>query len=634
MRIDVKKFLFIGVEQDREAFFAKAQEAGVIHFIEGGPATIKNLPDEIGDTLAAIKILRGLPPMEQEEIEEFALADGLVHKILQFRHRMDKLHEEERLVRSDIARVHAFGDFSQDDIAYIEREGNRKIQFYFSKRGVAAETPLPDEVLYVGSEHELDYFVAINKQPTQYPGLVEMRIDLPLGRLEQRQKAIAHELHDTERRLKGYEKYNTFLHQALVHQLNTFYLKSAKNGSTAILDDSLFVTTGWVPVTKINEVEKVVANNKVQMEEIAIEPEDKVPTYLENEGAHRIGEDVMRIYDTPSINDKDPSIWVLVSFAFFFAFIIGDGGYGFIFLAAALYIQYKNKGLRGWKHRFVKLIMILGVSCIGWGLLTNSFFGIEFSQDSPIKKVSVLNWLVEKKAAYHFERKDEVYHSWTKKIPELESAKDPHDFLEKGSKTYPSISSEFSSSIMMELALMIGVIHIIISMSRYLTRNWVNLGWILFIIGGYLFCIEYLGATSILNFAFNMDPNGAAPNGHYLMYGGLAIAVVVSIYKHKFLGLLEVMTAVQIFADIMSYLRLYALSLAGSMVTSVMNETASQIPFILAIVLLIFGHIINLTLSIMSGVIHGLRLNFLEWYHYSFEGGGRRFVPLEKMSPD
>lgn len=634
MRVDVKKFLFIGVEQDRAAFFAKAQEAGVIHFIEGGPATVKSVSPEIDNLMEAIKVLRGLAPMEQEEIEEFALADGLAHKILQFRHHIDKLHEEERIVRSEISRVHAFGDFSLDDVAYLEREGKRKIQFFSAKRGVAAENPLPDEVLFVGSEHELDYFVAINRQPTQYPGLVEMRIDQPLGRLEQRKKAIAHELHETERRLKGYGKYNTFLHQALIHELNTFYLNAAKSGSTAILDDALFVTTGWIPVTKIEAVEKVVADNKVQMEEIAIEPEDKVPTYLENEGVHRIGEDVMRIYDTPSKTDKDPSLWVLVSFAFFFAFIIGDGGYGFIFLAAALYIQYKHKNLRGWKNRFVKLIMILGVACIGWGLLTNSFFGIEFSQDNPIRKVSVLNWLVEKKTEYHFERKDAIYESWVKKYPELEAAKDPHAFLETGSHEYPSMTNEFSNSIMMELALLIGVIHVIISMSRYLTRNWIFLGWILFIIGGYFFCIEYLGATSILNFAFNIDPNGAALNGRYLMYGGLAIAVVIGIFKHKLLGVLEVMTAVQIFADIMSYLRLYALSLAGAMVTSVANDTAVQLPIILAIVLLIFSHIINLSLSIMSGVIHGLRLNFLEWYHYSFEGGGKRFVPLEKMQID
>ncbi len=45
-------------------------------------------------------------------------------------------------------------------------------------------------------------------------------------------------------------------------------------------------------------------------------------------------------------------------------------------------------------------------------------------------------------------------------------------------------------------------------------------------------------------------------------------------------------------------------------------------------VIILIGHIVNLGLCIQAGVIHGLRLNFLEWYHYSFEGGGRAFNPL------
>ena len=43
---------------------------------------------------------------------------------------------------------------------------------------------------------------------------------------------------------------------------------------------------------------------------------------------------------------------------------------------------------------------------------------------------------------------------------------------------------------------------------------------------------------------------------------------------------------------------------------------------------ILIGHLINMSLSIMGGTIHGLRLNFLEWYQYSFEGGGRLFNPL------
>ena len=48
--------------------------------------------------------------------------------------------------------------------------------------------------------------------------------------------------------------------------------------------------------------------------------------------------------------------------------------------------------------------------------------------------------------------------------------------------------------------------------------------------------------------------------------------------------------------------------------------------------ILLCGHGVNIVLGIMGGVIHGLRLNFLEWYRHCFEGGGRLFNPLRKVS--
>jgi V/A-type H+-transporting ATPase subunit I len=61
------------------------------------------------------------------------------------------------------------------------------------------------------------------------------------------------------------------------------------------------------------------------------------------------------------------------------------------------------------------------------------------------------------------------------------------------------------------------------------------------------------------------------------------------------------------------------------------NEIAGSIFFVGGILVIMIGHLVNLALAIMGGVIHGLRLNFLEWYHYSFIGGGKPFKPLEKI---
>lgn len=640
MRVDVKKFLFVGLENDRKLFFKRAQEAGIIHFIDTNtPAKIKEVPGEVNNITAAIKILRGLPIVEQEETEEFALADGLANKILQLKDNLDGLAEDERVLRLEIARVEAFGDFSLEDIAFIEEKGHRKIQFFCAKGGFAEREALPPELIFISSEHGLDYFIAINKHPVQYDKMAEVKIDQPLGKLIEKLKATQKEFYDTERRLKVYAKYNKFLHHALIYKLNTYNLHTAQDYAQLPLDNELFAVEGWVSVDEINALQHLVDKMKVHMEEIALEPTDFIPTHLVNEGLNRVGEDIVHIYDTPSHTDKDPSLWILFFFSFFFAMIVGDAGYGLIFLGTALWLRYKYGVLKGVGKRIWTLFLILCLACIVWGTLTTSFFGISFGLDSPVRKVSLLNWLIEKKAAYHFAHKDDTYQEWVKRMPQLKEAKNGHEMLmmatvKKEGETVHEMYNRFSDQIMMELAFIVGVTHIIISFLRYLDRNWAGIGWIAFMIGCYLYFPYYLKATSIIHFVFGIDKTQGGIDGMYLIIGGIIVASFLGIVKNKLLGLLEPMTMIQIFADVMSYLRLYALGLAGAMVMATINEFAGAMPFVLGALLFIVGHITNMALGVMGGIIHGLRLNFLEWYHYSFEGGGKKFNPLRLLNVD
>jgi V/A-type H+-transporting ATPase subunit I len=637
MRIDVKKFLFIGLKNEKDPFFKQAQEIGIIHFIEPHQK-MKEVPVEISRLTAAIKVVRGLPVVEQEEIDEFLLADGYAQKILELQNKIEKLSEEQRLLHLEMVRVAVFGNFSNEDISYIERMGHRKIQFFFAKHGIATgparEIILPSEVIFVGTEHELDYFIAINKEPKQYPKLIEMKIEMPLGKLKEKAEQVRINLHNTEQQLKSYAKYNLFLHRALIYRWNGYSLNVAKNSARYTLDDTLFAISGWVPENKFQELQTLAQKRNVHIEEIAIEPSDHVPTYLENKGAHKMGEDVIKIYDTPSITDKDPSLWVLLSFALFFSFIVGDAGYGAVFLAVALYLRYKHQGLQGAQKRVLNLVTILCVATIGWGIFTNSFFGLTISPYNPIRKMSGINWLVEQKAAYHMQRQDAVYKEWVDKFPDLKGETDPKEFIAKGKsinakgKESYDILNKFNDNILLDLALLIGCVHIILSLARYMGRNWKALGWILFIIGGYLYIPSYLQATSFFNFLTGIPPEKVAMDGLYLMAGGVGLALLIALIQDKLYGIFEVMNVIQIFADIMSYLRLYALGLAGTIVMATINDAAAGLGFILGLVLIVIGHGLNMALAIMGGVIHGLRLNFIEWYHYSFEGGGKEFKPL------
>ena len=93
------------------------------------------------------------------------------------------------------------------------------------------------------------------------------------------------------------------------------------------------------------------------------------------------------------------------------------------------------------------------------------------------------------------------------------------------------------------------------------------------------------------------------------------------------------------FGDVLSYLRLFALGLASGSLALTFNGLAAQvagagnrqgIAFLLGLLVLLLGHTLNLTLGIISGVVHGLRLNLIEFYKWSVFDEGKAFRPFRK----
>jgi V/A-type H+-transporting ATPase subunit I len=129
-----------------------------------------------------------------------------------------------------------------------------------------------------------------------------------------------------------------------------------------------------------------------------------------------------------------------------------------------------------------------------------------------------------------------------------------------------------------------------------------------------------------------LTPATAFIVGEQLLYGGLIVAIVLSIVQTGFSGLASVFKIVEVFADTLSYLRLYALGLASMVLAGTFNEMGAMVGgYVFGAIIIVLGHMINIGLGVGAGVIHGLRLNFLEWYHHSFEGGGKKFNPLRLL---
>lgn len=632
MIFDVEKYLFVGHKNDLDLFFQKAQKRGLIEFIPASKKKKVDLPESLKEIANAIKILK--KQQIQSEQKEAKADSEVVREILKYAERESFLEDEKKRLEAEIARVKPLGHFSTKDVDTLANETGLKIQFFCIKSNKAHKVTHRD-LIYLTTAHDLDYFINISKTLVTNNGLIELHVDQSYPELVKSLNHVQQELKRIHESLMRLTAYIDALQEMLVHELNVFHLHFAKTEVSTLLDVSLFSVEAYVPKNHLKTVNSLIKDFAVSASPIELDKNEKKPTYMENESLGRLGEDLVHIYDTPAPSDRDPSKWVLWFFALFFAMIVADGGYGFIYFCLGLILTRLWKKEEGLKKRFAKLILILGTTCTAWGVMTASFFGLKLAPESPLQKISILQFVTEKKADYHVREKDETYRELVEQMPQAKNASTGKEFLllgteiKDGNKEY-KIIEDFNESILMEFSILIGIIHVILSLLRYGLRNVSGFGWSIAMVGAYLYFPKIVQSVPMATYLGGISLTQAQSLGSVLLIVGVAWAVIAALIQHRMGGLEEITKAIQIFADVLSYLRLYALGLAGMILAATFNEIAMNIGLIYGgFLIVIAGHFINMILGIMSGTIHGLRLNFLEWYHYSFEGGGKLFNPLK-----
>lgn len=634
--IRVKKYLFIGVQEDIDTFFQRAQEKGFIEFISSKGRRSLDYPENVENLIKALKILRKQPAIGKAELTKDLDPEKLSTTVVENALWLEKLEEEVRLLKGEIARIEPLGDFDLKEIAAIEKETGRRVQFFCVKKARLKNIELDNALIPVGSEYDMDYFMTVSDQSRSFPGMLELHFEKSLSEL-QRERVIAEEtITKCQAELKEDAAYIDFLKKHLMLALNQYHLISASGEISSYMNGALFAVEGWVPESRLHSLFPLLEGLGIHAEEVAIEEGERIPTYMENKNYGKVGEDLVHIYDAPATTDKDPSTWVFWAFAIFFAMIISDAGYGAIFLGVAFFLKRKFAHIQGSGKRFLRLFTVLSTFCIGWGILSGSYFGLDIPPENPMNKVNVIHFLAVKKADYHLKLRDETYKEVIKDFPQLSVVDSGEELLVKGQLkkegfTKYVISDDFRDSIFMEIALIAGVIHIALSLLRQARRHLAGIGWVFAMVGAYLFFPKVLGATSLVHFLFLIPKETSYVIGQQLFWGGMGLALVIALIQNKWGGLIELTKIIELFADVLSYLRLYALGLAAMILAGTFNEMGQKLGFAAGFFVILIGHVINITVGIMGGTIHGLRLNFIEWYHHSFEGGGKLFNPLKLM---
>jgi V/A-type H+-transporting ATPase subunit I len=375
--------------------------------------------------------------------------------------------------------------------------------------------------------------------------------------------------------------------------------------SQALDVDGLFAVQGWVGVSRLPAVDALAQEQGLALLIEDPAPDDAPPTLLSNPERLGAGEDLVQFYQMPAYDSFDPSRVLFFSFAIFFAMILSDAGYAAL-LGLGLLLFWGKLGSSPAGRRFRVLASAIAGASFAWGVAVGSYFGFSPPVGSLPAQLHVL---------------------------------DLNDF-----------------DTMMRLSVAVGVFHVVLGNLVRMGNLWPRLqalaplGWTLVALGGFTLWLAISaldGATDAVR-STGAGPALLAQTAGYAGIGlGLALVFFASsarpvtglgsVLMRGLDGLMALTQVTKIFGDTLSYLRLFALGLASASLALTFNDLARQVGeqvpglgLLLQILLLLIGHGLNMALGLVSGVVHGLRLNYIEFYNWALSGEGYPFRPFKK----
>lgn len=429
-----------------------------------------------------------------------------------------------------------------------------------------------------------------------------MEFVIPPKGLSQLQEEIKH----CELQLSSCE---AVLREAAGH-LNSYaaqLLKTQNDAEYSSADRSLAYQSGLVWITGyIPDAEKEAFINAAKEHNWAWlindvqQGDENVPTKIRYNKLTALIKPVFDILGTvPGYAEYDISFWFLAFFTLFFAMIIGDAGYGLLFLIGTVAVHIKSKHVTN----VTLLFYLLSGATVVWGALTGTWFGLEGAMNIPLLKSLV--------------------------IPSFANYPE-----------YFGLSATTTQNSVMKFCFSIGVIQLalacVMNIKRKICRHnlsWLSdLGWLLSISALYLMVLYLVigqniqlgivGAVVGLGFLLVVLFGGMEPGKTFGQ--GLKAGL-----GNTFTAFLDTISA---FGNVMSYIRLFAVGMASLAIAQSFNNMASGFHGALVIVgaiIMIIGHVLNIVMGFLSVVVHGVRLNLLEFSgQLGMEWSGTAYNPF------
>lgn len=594
--VPLRKITLFGMGREKEAVLKRVQALGCLHLCSLAPAPRepeKLPPAQPVDAYKALRYLSGVKERRRvvRHDERFDM-QAVVAEVLRNQQRVRDAEDRNDALRERVEALRPWGNFT-----YIPSEqiGGQRLWFYVLPRDSLAELDdlqLPWQVMH--RDNRFAYLVVISPEEPPAGLLAVPRTHTGSLSLE----AVIRQWEESEIELEELRAER----QALTRWINLIaaHLSAAEDraarlhAATQTLDeDPLFALQGWAPVPELERLETLARELGLAL--LVEEPaeEERPPTLLSNPPDLAAGQDLVDFYQTPGYRGWDPSLVVFLSFTLFFSMILSDAGYAAL-LGLGVIAGWRAMGRGDTGRRLRILAATLCGSALVWGLLVGSYFGLSPAEGSWLAALKLL---------------------------------DINDF-----------------DTMMRLSVTIGVGHIALAngimawQNRGRNRARVSLGWIAVVLGGLLVWLGMgEGNTARLAYRLGEISLGAGLLAVFLFGGERPVKGALDLLWRILEGLSSLTNITKIFGDVLSYLRLFALGLASASLALTFNDLARQVAeahpgmgLLFSLLILLVGHLLNILLSLMSGVVHGLRLNFIEFYNWGLSEEGYPFRAFAK----
>ncbi|WP_158027203.1 V-type ATP synthase subunit I [Labilibacter marinus] len=598
----MKKFSLLIYHAEYANILDKLRSLGVLH-VEMGES---ELSTENSAKLTKINHLKGLMQemdsrRSEDEVEPIITdGDELIKLIEDNNHEDNRLTQEIFSLEKEKESISPWGNFNPESIEGIKNAGYQ-IQFLIcDEKNWDEQWRDVADIELVNQENGEMFMLAISKgDKLSHANLDEVKLEQPLSYFEKLIQDKKDELAKVEKQLDDLSLYANKVLKQSISQLQTEIDYSKVYGSgEKVVDDKLVVLSGWVPTKGHEDFEKELETEAVVYTMDAPTPEDSMPIKLKNSKFARLFESIGELYTLPNHKELDLTPFFAPFYMLFFGFCLGDAGYGLLIVLGTLF------GLTKAKPKVKPLLWLgffLGVSTTIMGILGGTFFGVMFGLDADGQPLQHVAWLHN-------------YQQWVLNTDNL-----------------------------MILSLVLGYIQVIFGM----ILKSVNLARVY----GFKYSISQIGWTIIVAIAIPAYGLGMQEMIDAGLANQIAIAAAViggipallynspgkNILLNFGTGLWDTYgMASGLLGDVLSYIRLFALGLSSAILGSVFNSLAMDLSpdtiilrQLVMVLILAFGHSLNIFMALLGSFVHPLRLTFVEFYkNAGFEGGGHKYEPF------